>query len=186
MSRGKQIKTARFIFKELFGIEIQSNHEPSLKHKPTNNNFICHQMLDFKFLEDFQNMRIPLTCTFVDMDNIKLKQSEINRMELNNLVIICRNPPQSSRRSFPHNGTHVSPSKSVRLDHMPNCMDIEVPVVDDCADIVIILMMTILDSLLPVNVPFKIRSKDKIFLAAKEYLTKNNLRDICLPDIEDK
>lgn len=42
MSRGKQIKTARFIFKELFAIEIQSNHEPSLKHKPTNNNFICH------------------------------------------------------------------------------------------------------------------------------------------------
>ena len=69
---------------------------------------------------------------------------------------------------------------------MPNCMDIEVPVVDDCADIVIILMMTILDSLLPVNVPFKIRSKDKIFLAAKEYLSKNYSRDICLPDIEDK
>lgn len=183
MSRRKEIKTARYLFKELFGIEIQANHDPRLKHEPTatTNNFICHQTSEY-----FKNTRIPLRCIFLDMDNIKLCQNEMNGilMDLNNLVINCKNPPQSSRRSPPANRTSVRLSNSVQVDPMPNCIDVEVPIVDDCADIVIIWMMTILDSLLPETVPFIIRSKDKIFLAAKKYLSKYTSRQILLPDIE--
>lgn len=179
MSRGKGIKTAIFIIKELFNIDIEANYNPKLKHEPSINTckFICHQMLDLKS-ENFRKMHFqkkgfPLKCTFIDMDNIKLNQSEIDRMELNNLVINCKNPPQAT-----HNSTHV------RLDHMSNCIDIEVPVVDDCGDIVLIFIMVILHSSLPVTVPFVIRSKDKIFLAAKSYLSKESSRQITLPDID--
>ena len=183
MSRRKEIKTARYLFKELFGIEIQANHDPRLKHEPTGttNNFICHQTSEY-----FKNTRIPERCMFLDMDNIKLCQNEMNRilMELNNLIINCQNPPQSSRRPPPAYRTSVQLSNSVQADLTSNCIDVEVPIVDDLADIFIIWMMTILHSLLPVNVPFEIRSKDKIFLAAKKYLSKENSRQILLPDIE--
>ena len=123
MSRRKEIKTAIFIIKELLNIEIEANHNPKLKHEPSINTckFICHQMLDLKseyFRQiQFQNMEFPLKCTFIDMDNIKLSQSEINKMELNNIIINCKNPPQST-----HNNTYV------RLDHISNCIDIEVPI----------------------------------------------------------
>lgn len=183
MSRRKEIKTAIYLFKELFGIEIQANHDPRLKHEPTGttNNFICHQTSEY-----FKNTRIPERCMFLDMDNIKLCQNEMNRilMELNNLIINCQNPPQSSRRPPPAYRTSVQLSNSVQADLTSNCIDVEVPIVDDLADIFIIWMMTILHSLLPVNVPFEIRSKDKIFLAVKKYLSKDNSRQILLPDIE--
>ena len=103
MSRRKEIKTARYLLKELFGIEIQANHDPRLRHEPTTNNFICHQMPDFTS-EHFNNLRFPLICTFIDMDNIKLHQSEINIIshELNHMVINCKkNPPPSRLEDFP-------------------------------------------------------------------------------------
>ena len=176
MSRRKEIKTARYLLKELFGIEIQASHDPNLRHEPTTNttnNFTCYQKLDVTL--------DPLKCTFIDMDNIKLNQSEMNRMESNNLVINCKNPPQSSRRS---NRTPVPLSNSVQPDHLTNYFEIEVPVVDDCADIIIIWVMAILHSSLPITVPFIIRSKDNIFKAAKQYLLKDeSKRNILLPDI---
>lgn len=180
MSRRKEMKTAIFIIKQILNIEINASHNPRLKHEPSINTcrFICHQMLDFRSdyfravfaLEAFNLMRLyPLICTFIDMDNIKLKQRELKKITMNNLAIICENPPQST-----HNSTR----------DRSNCIDIEVPIVDDCADIVLIFMMTILDSSLPVTVPFKIRSADRIFLAARNYLAKNSSRNIWLPDID--
>lgn len=155
MSRRKEIKTARYVFKELFRIEIQANHDPRLRHDPiaTTDNFICHQMPDFT-PEYFDNMRFPEICTFIDMDNIKLHQREMNRIlnEPNNLVINCKNPPQSSRGYSPANRTSVPLSNSVQVDPMPNCIDVEVPIVDDSADIVLIMKMAILHSSLPITV----------------------------------
>lgn len=180
MSRRKEVKTAIFIINKLLNIEINASHNPRLKHEPSINTcrFICHQMLDFRSdyfrtmfaLETFNLMRLfPLICTFIDMDNIKLNQRELEKITMNNLAVICENPPQSTRKST-----------LVRS----NCMDIEVPVVDDCADIFLIFMMTILDSSLPVTVPFAIRTHDRIFLSARNYLSKDNSRKIWLPDIE--
>ena len=178
ISRGKEIKTARFILKEVFDIEVQANHDPHLRHEPATNDFICQQIPDYTLLEYIRNERFPSLCTLIDLNNIKLNISEINEMQPNNFVLICRNPLQST----PNTGYHWL-SNSVELLPMPNCMEIEVPVTDDCADIVIIGNMTILDYLLPLNIEITVRSRDKIFLAAKNYLAKSSSREILLPDI---
>lgn len=181
MSRRKQIKTAKFCLKELFNIEIEADHDPTLKHEPSINTcrFICHQTLDFTskyfrnmFALEIYNLQnfFPLKCSFIDRDNVKLTERELEEITKNNLTIICGNPPQSTQNS-------------IRV--WSNCIDIEVPVVDDCADIFLILIMTILNSSLPVTVPFIIRSEDRIFLAAKNYLAKNSSRKMWLPDIDD-
>lgn len=120
--------------------------------------------------EKFNLMSLfPFTCTYFDMDNTKPNQSELEKFAMNSLAIICGNPPQST-----HNSTRVR----------SNCFDIEVPVHDDCGDEVLIFIIAILNSSFPETVPFRKRSKDKIFLAARNYLSKDNPRQIWLLDID--
>lgn len=180
ISRSKQIKTAIIIMRYLFEIKIDVNHDPNLKHQPSINecSFICRQMIDFTS-EYFQKMfafekrnqmnLFPFTFTVFDMDNIKPNQSELEKFAKNSLAIICKNPPQPTPNSTP-----------VRS----NCVDIEVPVLDDCGDEVLIFIIAILHSSFPETVPFRIRSKDQIFQAARNYLSKDNSRQIWLLDID--
>ena len=175
----KLIKSAKFIFEILFNIDVRFN-APNIG-EPENTNFVFHNRMASTFTEFINTVirkSIASQCVFVDQDNVGLTRSEIDEISLNNIVIMCQN-----HRTMAGN-TPVRLSTSTVPDIDPKCMEISNPVVKDCSDILIILLIKHLDSILPSEISFVIRSRDTIFLQAKKYICKDSQRQIHLPDLE--
>ena len=175
----KLIKSAKFIFEILFKIDVRFN-APNIG-EPENTNFVFHNRMASTFTEFINRVirkSLASQCVFVDQDNVGLTRSEIDEISLNNVVIMCQN-----HRTMAGN-TPVRLSRSTVPDIDPKCMEISNPVVKDCSDILIILLIKHLDSILPSEISFVIRSRDTIFLQAKKYICKDSQRQIHLPDLE--
>lgn len=176
----KLIVSAKFIFKFLFDIDVRINSESSNISKTKNTDFFFRNDLANTYLEFYD--KVIKKCIerqfvfFIDQDNIGLKRREIDDISEKDFVIICKNHCTMAGRTSDRSST-VPAIK-------PTCIEISNPIVEQCSDILIVLMMLHLDSVLQSNIIFMVRSRDTIFLLAKTYISKDSLREINLPDLE--